>query len=126
MKKELWRQLNCCKEYSDFKDFYMVSNRGRIIGYKGNVFYMTDTGTADHIKGGSNHDYYFIEANYREEQLKSSIEAKIKSGLFTYETRVADTHLSEEQAIRFISENAKPDSKVIYMHKHIEKEENSA
>ena len=84
------------------------------------VLYMTDTGSASNAVTSREYDYYFIEANYKEAELQQRISEKMKSGVFCYETRVAETHLSEEQAVIFISENARPDSKVIYIHQHQE------
>lgn len=99
-----------------------VPNCGYTVKINGEkALYMTDTGTADHVTA-KDYDYYFIEANYREQELKATIEQKLKNGEFSYETRVADTHLSEEQAIDFIIKNASDKSKVIYIHRHAEKE----
>lgn len=125
-----------------------VANTGMMLGYKGatiasfdvphdvqnvgylvsigfeDAVYITDAGTVDFVPDQMvrDCDYYFIEANYNETEIQKRIIEKEMAGVFCYERRVLDTHLSEEQARRFIQRVARPDSKVIFMHGHIEKE----
>ena len=102
-----------------------VPNVGWICEINGeSLMYMTDTGQADHLSGEiyEGLDYYFIEANYRDdEELDQKIEEKIEAGEFAYESRVRNTHLSLEQAKQFIEFFARPDSKVIWLHEHKDK-----
>lgn len=81
------------------------------------VLYATDTTRIDHITAPG-FDYYFLEANYSEERLSEIIENKRESGEFCYETRVENTHLSEEQAQQFIMDNASERSRVVFIHRH--------
>ena len=84
------------------------------------MFYATDTG---HLEGISakGYDYYFIEGNHTREELEARAKEKIEAGGYAYEIRAARNHLSVEQAMDFIAENAGPESKYILMHEHTEK-----
>lgn len=86
------------------------------------IFYATDTGTLEFARGGGfkGLDYYFIEANYDEDDLKRRLEDRIASGEYAYEARVEKNHLSYEQAQRWLRIYAAPESKVIYLHGHEE------
>lgn len=81
------------------------------------VFYATDCGNLIGIEA-QNRDLYLIEGNYKEEELRERIAEKAERGEFNYESRVENTHLSEEQAMRFLSENAGPSSKYVLIHQH--------
>lgn len=88
--------------------------------------YITDTGYLDHlqseeVKRLKNLDYYFIEANYREQEIIKRIEYKLSHGEYCYETRVKETHLSREQAELFLDNKTKEGSKVIFIHQHEDK-----
>lgn len=84
------------------------------------IFYATDTGYLSHLTGDYNDlDYYFIEANYDAERLYQSEKAKLEAGEYSYESRVRQTHLSEDQAIDFVRKNARPGSVIEYMHRHV-------
>lgn len=87
--------------------------------------YITDTGTVDHLsyKELEKADYYFLEANYEDDEIDQRIEKKLQAGDFAYEARVKETHLSLKQAQDFIAWYAAPDSKVIWIHQHKDKEE---
>ncbi len=93
------------------------------IGFE-DALYITDAGTVDFVPDQlvCDCDYYFIEANYQEAEIQKRIIEKEMAGVFCYERRVLDTHLSEEQARAFIARAARPDSKVLFMHGHQEKE----
>lgn len=84
------------------------------------VIYMTDTKTIDGITA-KNYDLYLVEANYKEEELENRIKQKQSQGDFTYEWRVKDTHLSEEQCIQFLLDNMGEKSEYIFMHQHVER-----
>lgn len=101
-----------------------VENVGWIITIHGeSAIYITDTGSVDHLTGSdfNDLDYYFIEANYDDDELEKRIETKIMAGEFAYESRARETHLSLRQAQEFIAACARPDSKVIWLHQHREK-----
>lgn len=85
------------------------------------MFYATDTG---HLEGISakGYDYYFIEGNHTREELEGRAREKLGRGQYAYEIRAAANHLSVEQALDFIAENAGPESKYILMHEHVEEE----
>lgn len=88
--------------------------------------YITDTGYLDHLQNGEverlkNLDYYFIEANYNEQEMIERIESKLANGEYCYETRAQETHLSREQAERFLNGKTKDDSKVVFIHGHEDK-----
>lgn len=81
------------------------------------IFYATDTGSLDGIEA-KGYDLYFIEANHTEDEIAEKIAEKQANGEYAYEVRAAHTHLSKEQADRFIIENAKATSEFIYLHMH--------
>lgn len=102
-----------------------VSNVGYVVEVCGETaFYATDTGYLSHLVNDySNLDYYFVEANYDAEKLYRAEKAKREAGEYSYEARVRQTHLSIDQANDFIRKNARPDSVVEYMHRHVDKED---
>lgn len=83
------------------------------------LMYATDTKDLDDIIA-KNLDYYFIEANYDENEIIQRIKEKSEKGEFCYERRVINTHMSKQQADKWIAENAGENSKFIYMHQHEE------
>lgn len=97
-----------------------VPNVGYITNIGGETaFYATDTGYLSHLhQDMSGLDYYFIEANYNAERLYQSEKAKLDAGEYAYESRVRQTHLSDDQAVDFLKKNARPDSVIEYMHRH--------
>ena len=84
------------------------------------VIYMTDTKTIEGISA-KNYDLYLVEANYKENELEARIKQKQLQGDFTYEWRVKDTHLSEEQCVKFLLNNMGKNSEYVFMHQHIER-----
>lgn len=89
-------------------------------GGKKFIFYATDTSTLDHI-AAKNYDYYFIEANHTRAEIEARIADKHSRGEFSYETRAAQNHMSQEQALDWLSQNAGPNSRYIFLHQHKEK-----
>ena len=59
-----------------------------------------------------------IEANYDADEINRIIAAKQANGVFCYETRVKQTHLSKQQAEAFIARVAGAHSKYMFMHQH--------
>lgn len=86
------------------------------------VFYATDTSKIDHIIA-KEYDYYFIEANYlTDTELDNKIQEDKENNRFSYYERVKETHLSQLQAINWLDKNMGANSKYIFIHQHIEKE----
>ena len=85
------------------------------------VFYATDTGTLDGITA-KEYDYYFIEANYKTDEMRERIAEKKGNGEFAYEKRVIHEHLSMEQANNFVYKNMSPRSQYIFLHGHADSE----
>lgn len=81
------------------------------------LFYATDTGTLDHVKA-EGFDYYLIEANHSKVDIEARIKEKQARGEFAYEFRAARNHLSQEQALDWLSRNMGPNSKVVWLHQH--------
>ena len=107
-------------QISAFPLYHDVENCGYKIDYNGSwILYATDTATLDHIteKG---FDLYLVEANHTEDELADRIRRKSEAGEYVYEHRVEVTHLSWEGADAWLSTNAGPHSKVIYLHQHKE------
>ena len=92
--------------------------------YIGNerIFYATDTAHLDGISA-KDYDLYLIESNYGEKEIQERIRAKLEKGEFCYELGVPDRHLSREQADAFLLENMGKNSKCVYLHEHVDKED---
>lgn len=104
-----------------------VPNCGwHIDDYSSEMFYATDTSTLDHIEA-KNYDYYLIEANHTRAEIEARIEDKLARGEFAYEVRAARNHLSQEQALEWLSCNISPErwdrTEIVFLHQHKEKEE---
>jgi ribonuclease BN (tRNA processing enzyme) len=84
------------------------------------VIYMTDTRTVEGIVA-KNYDLYLVEGNYEEEELEKRIKQKQEEGLYYYESRVKNTHLSKGQATDFLLNNMGENSECVFMHEHIER-----
>ncbi len=83
------------------------------------LMYATDTSEIDHIEM-PDLDYYFLEANYEDDELEARMAEKIRNGEYSYEARVRESHLSKAQADKWLANNAGENSRFIYMHQHIE------
>ena len=83
------------------------------------LFYATDTGTLDHIEA-KDYDYYLIEANHTQAEIEARIAEKQSRGEFAYEVRAARNHLSQEQALDWLAQNAGPNSQYVFLHQHKE------
>jgi len=95
-----------------------VDNVGYLVTHGGeSAMYATDTGNMDGIEM-KHLNLYLIEANYTEDDLNARIAEKEAAGEYVYEYRVAETHLSKEQAERFILKNAGEESAIVYLHEH--------
>lgn len=84
------------------------------------ALYATDTGSMDGISAPGL-DLYMIEANYTEDDLAERVQRKLEAGEYIYETRAATIHLSREAADLWLAENAGPNSRVVYLHQHVER-----
>jgi ribonuclease BN (tRNA processing enzyme) len=84
------------------------------------VIYMTDTRTVEGIVA-KNYDLYLVEGNYEDEELEQRIKQKQEEGLYYYENRVKNTHLSKGQATDFLLNNMGENSEYVFMHEHIER-----
>lgn len=84
--------------------------------------YCTDTYTLEGISA-KNYDYYFIEANYEENEIKERIKAKEVLGIYAYEKDALLNHLSKEKCDEFLINNMGEKSHYEYMHQHIEDKE---
>ena len=81
------------------------------------MMYATDTASIDHIELPGL-DYYFVEANYEDEEIEKRIAEKVAAGEFAYEYRARENHLSKAQTDKWLAENAGEHSTFIYMHQH--------
>ena len=97
--------------------FHDVPNVGYKIITANNfkLIHCTDTGSISHIRA-KGYDLYAIEHNYREADMIEKIKRKINDGLYAYEVRSKENHLSFDQAESWIEEQQKDDSKVIKLH----------
>lgn len=108
---------------SPFETHHDVRNCGWKIfkDYGNSIFYATDLGTLQGIEGRG-FKTYLLEANYTEADLQRRLEEKLETGEFAHETRVAENHLSWEEASAWLGEQMAPDSIWIPMHQHKERE----
>ena len=81
------------------------------------IIYATDTYTLRGIKA-KNYDYYLLEANYEEDEIRRKIKDKETTGQYVYEYRVLKTHLSKEECDSFLLENMGNVSEYEYLHYH--------
>ena len=84
------------------------------------ILYATDTRTLEGIIA-KNYDLYLIEGNYDEDEIQERIKIKQQKGIYAYEFRAKDTHLSKQQATNFLLENMGDNSEYVFMHQHIER-----
>ena len=87
------------------------------------IIYATDTRTLDGITA-KNYDLYLIEGNYEDEELEERIRKKQEIQQYCYEYRARYTHLSKGQASDFLLKNMGNNSEYVFMHEHVEREEN--
>ena len=86
------------------------------------LIYCTDTNSVEGISA-KNYNYYLIEANYKEEEIKERIKTKEVLGQYCYEKDVILNHLSKEKCDKFLYDNMGNNSKYEYMHIHIDREQ---
>ena len=86
------------------------------------ALYITDTSTVEGIQAKDYH-WYFLEANYTEDDLQERINAKVEAGQYCYELNVACRHLSHEQASQFLLENMGKNGEYVFLHGHKDKSE---
>ena len=93
---------------------------GQLDGRCEAVFYATDCGSLEGVEA-RNYDLYLIEANYGEAEIQERMARKLETGGYAYESRAMESHLSREQAMEWLCENAKEGkSKVLFLHQHQE------
>lgn len=88
------------------------------------IFHATDINSLENMQA-KNYDLYCLEANYNEQELKTRLQEKQDNGEYAYEKRVLDTHLSKEECNRFLIANMGDNSECVYLHQHIQKENNN-
>lgn len=95
-----------------------VENYGYVVSMGGKTaLYATDTRYIP-ISAPSL-DLYMVEANYTDEDIRQRIAAKEAAGKFSHESRVLDTHMSQDTAVRWLNDNADPyRSRIIFLHQH--------
>lgn len=102
---------------SPFLLYHDVENCGyRIFKEDYKIFHATDTA---HLEGitAKGYDLYAVEHNHDEEKTKKAIKEAKEKGIFCHATGSVKTHLSYEQAWRFIQDNRKSSSQVIKLHR---------
>lgn len=83
------------------------------------LFYATDCSTLDGIEA-KDCNLYLIESNHTKAEIEARIAEKRSRGEFAYESRAAQTHLSQEQAMDWLARNAGPNSRYVFLHQHKE------
>jgi len=103
-------------EVSPFLLYHDVDNFGWRIKINGKrIFHATDTVTLDGIYA-KGYDLYGIEFHHDELIIEKQIEEKVEAGMFCYEIGARNSHLSFQNAQRWINENKGKDSQVIKLH----------
>jgi uncharacterized protein (DUF488 family) len=93
-----------------------VPNCGyRIFKDNHKTLHCTDTA---HLNGISakGYDLYALEHNYNEDTVFNDIRQKEQAGEFTYQKNAIKSHLSEQQARKFIFENKGDNYEVLRLH----------
>lgn len=85
------------------------------------AIYAVDTGYIN--VDAKDYQLYMIESNHTEAEIAERIAEKQSNGEFSYEMRAAKYHLSYEQAMAWLAENAGHNSKYVLLHGHKEKGE---
>ena len=88
---------------------------------KGKVFVATDTGSLAGISA-KDYDLLMVESNYEDDEIQARMDAKLAEGMYAYERRVIQYHLSKRQADDWIYKNAGPDTEYVYLHCHVDRE----
>lgn len=100
-----------------FELFHDIANIGYKItnknGYK--LIHATDTVKIDHIEA-RDFDLYAIEHNYDEADIHQRIKDKVNAGIFAYEVRTLDSHLSFQKAQDWIKDQKNEKSEIIKLH----------
>lgn len=81
------------------------------------AIYATDTNSLDGIEA-KNYNWYFIEANHGEAEIRERIKMKALDNQYAYEYDAARNHLSREKADAWIYRMAGANSLIYYMHEH--------
>ena len=96
--------------------YHDVPNLGyRIFKDDKKVIHATDTFTLEGISA-KNYDLYSIEANYDEETVYDVIEEKRMKGEYAHEKGSINSHLSRQQAQKFVLQNAGDNYEFIMLH----------
>lgn len=102
--------------------YHDVQNTSYLINFKPTtVYYATDTYKLDYLDCLRNLNYYFVERNFSEEEINKRIEEKMLNNEYSYEVRVKNSHMSEEETNKFLMEMMGKESQFIYCHQHIDK-----
>lgn len=94
-------------------------------GYKihfphGKLFYATDTGSLSMVSARG-YDLYMVESNYKDEELRERMDAKLASGQYAYEQRALKYHLSEKKAVDWLYKNMGRNSEYVFLHAHVDR-----
>jgi len=99
-----------------FKLFHDVYNVGWKINKKGyKIIHATDTGSINHVEA-KGYDLYAVEHNYDEDIIKAAIKQKAQDGVYAYEVRSKEYHLSFQKASEWINSQRKNDSEILMLH----------
>jgi L-ascorbate metabolism protein UlaG (beta-lactamase superfamily) len=103
-------------QISPVKLYHDIPNCGyRIFKDDYKIIHCTDTG---HLNGISakGYDLYALEHNYNEDSVFNSIQEREEKGEFDYRTLSMNSHLSEQQARKFVFENKGEKYEVLRLH----------
>jgi len=96
--------------------FHDVHNYGwRIIVNGQKIFHATDTVKLDGISA-LGYDLLAIEAHHITSVIDKQIEDKLNAGVYCYEVGAKNSHLSEEDADKWIAENRSEHTQILKLH----------
>lgn len=99
-----------------FDVFHDVPNVGYKVHYLAHkLIHCTDTGTISHIEA-KGYDLYAIEHNYDETSIEDNIKKKLNDGVYAYEVRSKEYHLSFQEAEKWIESQKKSTSEIVKLH----------
>lgn len=96
--------------------YHDVENCGyRLFFEDKKLIYATDTNTLEGIFA-KDYDVYLIEGNHYEDEINAIIKYKQENGLFAYEIKSRQNHLSVEKATEWLLKNMGENSTYEFMH----------
>lgn len=125
LEPERWYTYGDLAMVQAFRTPHNVENCGwRVLEHGQRLLYATDLGYIPEGLTAQHYDFYLLEANHTTAEIEAAVAAAEATGEYSYRIKAAENHLSQEQAIDWLTENMGPNSIWVPMHQHKEKERN--